>query len=159
MIIIIVLRNAVLSRCFLLLVKSGPSDIIHLFTHHLLRMKTFELNKLVKDKRYDDMIASGWNVKEDVLANNKKALIDALHAKRKEEIDEADKIAQEVPLDKKKLLDELADAQQVVNDIETTLPTEVRLDVYKKRIKNICAQHAIELQEILDLQVEKEAKE
>jgi predicted house-cleaning noncanonical NTP pyrophosphatase (MazG superfamily) len=71
-------------------------------------VRTFKLNKLVRDGPFENMIALGQSVKYKVL--KKPELIKALHGKLQEELSEFD------PNDKNSLA-ELADLQEVIDSL------------------------------------------
>lgn len=83
-----------------------------------VRKNMFLLKKLVKDKRFEDFEKRKWGINEKCIANSKEELIKALHAKAAEEIKELDDAcAKENNIDK--ISSELADVQQVVQDLSS----------------------------------------
>lgn len=110
----------------------------------------FILNKLVRDKRYEEMQELGRFLHEKCLANHKVELIRALHDKATEEIKEIHEECRTAD-NSENVAKELADLQQVIHDLQAVKEKSAFILPYEKTIEQLCTQYSIDIQQVLDL--------
>ncbi|MBP6911511.1 hypothetical protein KBC03_08165 [Patescibacteria group bacterium] len=123
---------------------------------------TFKVGKLIRDKRYDNWVEKKRLISpppSQTLVNSRKELINALHAKAAEEIEEAKRKCKDN--NREEVLDELADVQQVVADLKTLQKEQDddKTKAHENFIAQICSVFSIEIAEVITAQQRKEEKE